>query len=185
MINLLPPDSKKQLAAGRANRLLLRYLILIVAFSLVVIGAIGVAYWYMDGMKRSYQAQIDDNLAASRHMADSQKQVKEFRSNLATAKQILDKRINYSSIVLKVANAIPSGVVIDQLSLDPDMIGTPVKLNAQVASEVAAERLKKSLNDSPYFTDAHYDVLARTSDPDYPFSLVFTVTFTKELLKND
>lgn len=185
MINLLPPEAKKQLSAGRANRLLLRYLILLATFAVILLLIIAATHWYIDNMKQTYQATIDKNTADSLHMASSQQEVTEFRSNLAVARQILDKQINYSTIILRVANAIPSGVVIEQLSLDPATIGTPIQLNARIASEQAATRLKQSLNDSPYFNDAHYDTLTRSDDDDYPFRLVFTVTFTQELLAND
>lgn len=186
MINLLPPESKKQLAAGRANRLLLRYLVLFLSLAILTMVIFAAVFLHLRGSKQFHQNTVESNAQRAVSMAKSQKEVAEFRTNLATAKNILGKQINYSSIALKVANSIPGGVILDQLTLDSEAINQPTKLNARAASEDAVRTLKESLNSSPYFSDAHYDTVSRAlSDDRYPFEVTMTVTFTEELLKND
>lgn len=184
MINLLPPDAKKQLAASRANRLLLRYLLLFIMLAVIMVVVIGFAYLYLDNMKHSYQRTIDENTANAHHMGDSQQQVAEFRANLSAAKQILDKQVNYSRMALRIANVMPRGVVLDDLTLDKTTVGAPSKLNARVANKRAAQQLKDALDASPrYFSGAHYDTITRAEDDaQYPFAVVMTVTIKPEIL---
>lgn len=185
MINLLPPEAKRQLAAGRANRLLLRYLILSLLFALVTLAIFALVFLHLKGSQQSYQQTIDGNNKRAGSMADSQNKVREFRTNLATAKQILGKQINYSSIALKVADTIPRGVILEQLVLDAETINQPAKLNARATSEDTVLALKTALNDSNYFKDAHFDTVSRDqSNEKYPFRITITVTFTQELLGN-
>lgn len=185
MINLLPPEAKKELAAGRANRLLLRYQVMFLVLSGIMLLVFVFFYLHLRGSQQSYQETVDENIQASGHMADSQKNVTEFRSNLATAKQILDKQINYSAVSLRVASVIPSGVILDQLTLDPETVNQPVKLNARARNDQAVQNLKNALNTSEYFNDAYYDTVSRNaSDTEYPFSITMTVTFTQELLSD-
>lgn len=183
MINLLPPEAQNELAAGRANRLLLRYQVLFLALAGVTLLVFVFFFLHLRGAEKSYQATVDENVQASSYMADSQKSIAEFRANLATAKQILDKQINYSAVSLRVASVIPPGVILDQLTLDPETVNQPVKLNAQARNDQAAQDLKNALNNSAYFSDAHYDTVSRSAtNPEYPFTITMTVTFTEELL---
>lgn len=183
MINLLPPDAKKELSAGRANRLLLRYLVFSQILIVVTIIIIGLFYVNLRSDHQAHQANVDANLQKSKHMVDSQKEVSEFRTNLATAKQILGRQVNYSAVTLRVASVIPNGVILDQLTLDPETVNKPVKLSARASDDLAVQRLKDALNASEYFSEAHYDTVSRDNSVEgYPFSITMTVTFTQELL---
>lgn len=182
MINLLPADAKREIAAGRANRLLLRYLILFIALALVLVAAIGLVYMFLQNTYASEQDKKQESENSSRQLLARRQEVEAFRSDLATAKQILDKQINYSSIILRVAGAIPDGVVISDITLDPKTIGTPTKLNAEARSEARLKALKDSLNSSPYFDDVYYDSVTKQSGK-YPYAAILTVTFKQELLQ--
>lgn len=184
MINLLPTKEKREILAGRSNRLLVRYSILLVVVIMMMLCAFAVVWFYLQNTREVNQARIEQNEASSRQLLAKQTAINEFRSNLQTAKTILDKQVNYSAIVLKVASTIPRGVVIDQLTLDPKTFGTPTSLTARVKNEAAALALKDSLTKSPYYNDAHFDSISRSDDPSgYPYQVTMTVTFTKELLK--
>lgn len=189
MINLLPINDRKEILAGRSNRLLVRYLLLLLAFAFFLIVALSAVYVYLSNTKAVAEDNIASNEADSRELLAKQQEVNAFKSDLATAKQILDKQVNYSSIVLRVAGVIPSGIVIDSLALDPETIGTPVKLNAKAKSEQAAIEFKDALNNSPYFQDAYFDSInsAASGDEsvgDYRYSVIMSVTFTQELLND-
>lgn len=182
MINLLPVQYKKEIVAGRSNRLLVRYLLLFLALGVVMILVMVAVYFYLGSTKATAEKNIASNEADSLELQTKQQAVNEFKSDLATAKQILDQQIDYSSIILKVAGTIPDNVVIDNLSLDPETIGTPTKLNARAKSEQAAIYLKDALNRSPHFSDAYFDSISRAEDSDYPYTVLMTVTFNEELL---
>ncbi len=182
MINLLPVQDKKEILAGRTNRLLVRYLLLFLALGVFMILALVAVYFYLGNVKSVAESNIASNDADSRELMAKQQEVNSFKSDLATARQILDKQVNYSSIILKVAGSIPPGIIIENLSLDPETIGTPTKLNARAKSEQAAIRLKDSLNRSAYFSDAYFDSISHNSEAQYPYTVTMSVTFNKELL---
>lgn len=181
MINLLPPDAKKELAAGRANRLLLRYLLLFLGLAVLMIATIGGVYLFLNNTKLSEERKQAESEASSGQLASRQREIANFRSDLATAKQILDKQINYSSIILRVAEGIPNGVIISDITLSPDAIGTPTKLNAQAKSERHLQSFKDALNRSKYFENAYYDTVSKQAG-DYAYRAILTVTFKPELI---
>ena len=185
MINLLPNDEKREILAGRTNRLLVRYNILLVIVMIMTLAAFGFVWLYLENIRTSSQEKIEQNEISSRQLLNKQQSINTFRANLNTAKTILDKQINYSTILLKVASTIPSGVVLDELTLDPSTIGKPTVLNARARSEAALLKLKESFSESSFYSDAHFDTITRTaSDNDkYPYHVTMTVTFTQELLK--
>lgn len=186
MINLLPTREKREILAGRTNRLLVRYIILLaIVIVLMVIAFIFVGL-YLENTRSANQAKIEQNEANSQQLIAKQKAINEFRTNLQTAKTILDKQVNYSAIILKVASTIPPGVIIDQLTLDRSTLGTPATLTAHAKDEKAVLALKDALNKSSYYSNAYFNNIAKPSDTssDYPYQVTMTVTPTQELLKD-
>lgn len=184
MINLLPDFDKREIRAGISNRLLVRYLSMFLGLAVFMLLALIAVYFYLANTKSVAEDNISRNEVDSRELTVKQQEVNSFKSDLATAKQILDKQVNYSSIILRFASSIPSGVVVDNLALDAETIGQPTKINARTKSEQAAINLKDSLNRSSYFKDAYFDTISRTDDDDYPYSVTMSVTFTPELLND-
>ncbi len=184
MINLLPVQEKREILAGRTNRLLVRYIVLLAIVIALMLAAFAFVWLYLDTIRSSSQAKIDQNEASSRQLVAEQQAIDAFRSNLQTAKTILNKQINYSGILLRIAQTIPSGVVIDQLSLDPATFGTPTTLTARAKDEAAVLALKAALTNSRYYSNAHFDtiVLPGDSNSNYSYQVTMTVTLTRELL---
>ena len=184
MINLLPTKEKREILAGRSNRLLARYIVLLAIVTCMMLIAFAFVWFYLQNTKGINQTKIKQNEASSQQLLAKQNAINEFRSNLQTAKTILGKQVNYSAIILRVASTIPKGVVISQLSLDPTTFGTPTTLTARATSEAAVLKLKDSLTNSPYYSNAHFDTIANSDDQSaYPYQVTMTVTLTKELLK--
>ncbi len=185
MINLLPTQQKREILAGRTNRLLVRYIVLLAIVFGMMLLAFGFVWLYLQNTRSINQAKIEQNEASSRQLLAKQAAINDFRTNLQTAKTILDKQVNYSTIILRVASTIPDGVTIDQLTLDPTTFGTPTVLTARAKSEAATLALKDSFTNSPYYSDAHFDSIAKADDVKngYSYSITMSVTLTQELLK--
>lgn len=182
MINLLPKDEKRQIYAGRSNLLLVRYNLLMSAVIVVIVLVMGGVYFYLTTTKISAEQRLAETQSSSQQLAKEKKQIEAFRTNLATAKQILDKRVDYSKVILRVSNIIPDGVVLGQLSLDPAQFGAPTKMNIKARSETAVLEFKNTLNSSKYFSDAYIDTITR-GEGEYPYTATLTVTFSKELIQ--
>lgn len=184
MINLLPPNEKRQIRAARSNTLLLRYNIASVVALVFLGAAIAVTYFYLSNAKSDAESTISANQSRVGSYARVEAEAQQFRSNLTTAKQILDKEITYTKVAIQVANLLPQGVVLDQLSLDAQTFGTPTVLAAKAKSYEAAIALKNSFQSSSLFSNVHFQNITSSQDKgDYPFSVNLNVTFVKGVIK--
>lgn len=180
MINLLPLEEKRQLRAARTNTLLIRYnilLIIIVAFTGL---AIGVTYIYLTNTETNAKQALQDNEARVSQYASVQTQANQFRQNLATAKQILDNEVTYSSVVLQIAQLIPAGVVLQSLDLDSHTFGSDTTLVAEAKDYTSAVALKDSFSKSSLFSNVHFQSITDSgSNGGYPITINLDVTIKK------
>lgn len=187
MINLLPTNDKRQLRAARTNSLLIRYNIFMLVIIVFLGLAIGVTYVYLNTVKTNAKTTIDDNAARVSDYATVQKEANQFRTNLATAKQILSHEVTYSNVALEIAALLPTGVVLQNLSLDATTFGTPIILIANAKSYDGAIALKNSFQASPLFSDVHFTTIASTTSSDtaaeYPVTVNLSVTIKKGTVK--
>lgn len=184
MINLLPLEEKRQLRAARTNTLLLRYNVSL----LIVISFLGLATMfvslYLSNAKDAAEQTITDNQIKAAGYAAVKSQADVFRSNLTTAKQILDNEVTYTKVVLAVAQLMPSGTVLDKLNLDSQTFGTPIVLTAQAKSYESAIALKDSFQKSPLFSDVHFEsITSAESATGYPYAVDLNVTIKKDTAK--
>lgn len=186
MINLLPPEQKKQIQAGMSNVLLLRYIILSLILAGLLFAMNGGVYLMLINSTKSAELAIQDGEQKSREYAQVQKDATAFRGNLATAKSILDKEVRYSEIAVKIAQTIPSGIVLQSLQLDASTFGQPVTLSARGKSHQDAIRLKTSLEDSPSFSNARLLSTSILEDGGaFPVSIEVSVVIDPGVTKND
>lgn len=187
MINLLPPQEKKQISAGRVNVLLRRYCI--ITLLLLVLLAIVIAGFYLllTNNKSSAQDSIDSNNARLAEYHSAQKDVEAFKSNLAIAKSILGNEIHYSEVITKIANTLPQGVVLQSLNLDSSTFGKPMSLNALAKTNNDALRLKSSLEKSNLFQNVYLESVTASPAGDagsYPVAISINVTLKPEVIKS-
>lgn len=186
MINLLPPSEKRQIIAGQTNVLLWRYCITSLLLAGLLLAVTGGVYFMMIRSK----AGAEETIASSNQVAikyqEIQRQSTEFSSNLATAKTILGKEVRYSKIAVSIAQALPSGVVLESLNLDAKTFGTPIVINAMGKNYDDSLRLKTSLEKSGSFKDVHLSSVAQEAGEnvgEYPVSIAITVTIDPEVAK--
>lgn len=184
MINLLPQEEKKQLVAARGNSLLVRYNILLVGVAVFLALAIGFVYIYLTNTQSVAEDTIAENNLKVASYSDVSQQASQFRSNLSTAKQILDREVTYSDTIIEIAQALPSGVVLNSLSLDADTFGTEKTITAQASSYQRALALKNSLQNSSLFSNVHFQSITTGSgdaeSSDYPVSVTVSVIINNQ-----
>ena len=182
MINLLPPEERRQLAASRTNSLLLRYNFFMIGVLAFIGLAIGVTYVYLSTTQASAEQQVTNNKSKVANYNQVQQQETAFKSNLATAKTILDKEVIYTKAILSIARLIPNGVVLQSLNLDAQTFGTQTALNFQAKSIEDAVKLKTVLETSKVFTNVHFQSIEESSgSADYPVSINLNVTINKNI----
>ena len=180
MINLLPPETKTQIAAARANRLLLRYNILLLVALTFLAAAIGFVYIYLGSAKISAETAIQANIAKVGDYSAVEAEAGAFRQDLANAKTILDNDVTYTKVILGIAKVLPPGVVLDTLSLDSTTFGTPTTLTANVSNYATVLALKDSLQQSDLFSDVSLQTISNDGSGSYPLSATLSVTIRKD-----
>ena len=188
MINLLPAEDQRQLAAARTNTLLLRYTILLGIFVVMLAIEILGVYVVVNIGKTQNETTISENNAKASSYASTKQQADTFRSNLATAKIILDKQVPYTALMLSLSQNLPSGSIIDKLSIDPTSFGTPTVLTVKTTSYDKAIAVKTSLQNAlvgsqPLFESVSFQSVS-AGDPKaaYPFTAIYNVTYSKKAL---
>lgn len=182
MINLLPPDEKRQIQAGRSNVLLLRYNILLVAAVGFLMAAIGIVYVYLGNTKAGAEQTIKENQAKVVGFAATEKEANDFKNNLTIAKQILGKEVTYTKVILDISALLPKGVVLDSLNLDSKTFGTPITLNAHAKSIDDAIALKTAFQNSPLFSNVNFQSISN-GEGVYPVQVNLNVTIHKDASK--
>jgi Tfp pilus assembly protein PilN len=185
MINLLPPEQKRQIRAGQSNFLLVRYCIASVLLAVLLFALAGGIYMIMNNSKKGAEAAIQQSTAKSSEYQEVQQEATEFSNNLATAKTILDKEVRYSQIAVRLAQALPSGVILSSIQLNSENFGQPMTLTASGKSYEDALRLKSALEQSPYFSNVYLGSVAQSSTEDtgYPVAITINVTISPEIAK--
>lgn len=180
MINLLPPDMKSQIAAARTNRLLLRYNILLLAALGFLLASIIFVYFYLATAKSAAEATVAENQSKASGYAAVEAAANEFKQNLATAKTILDGDIMYSKVILKIANLLPSGVILDNLNLDSASFGNPMVLSAKAKDTTTAVAAMNALQASDLFSNVSIQSMGPASGGAYSVSVMYSVTIKKD-----
>jgi len=186
MINLLPHEEVRQLRAARTNVLLLRYNFLLLTAAIFLLIAVGVTYFQLSNSKALAEASISENDARSSSFAPIASQAEQFRTNLGIAKQILDREVTYTKVILAIAKVLPSGVVLENLNLDSQTFGTPTTLVAHAKDYASALALKDSFQTSKLFSDVHFERIATgdsTANANYPVTVNLSVTIIKDAAK--
>lgn len=184
MIDLLPPEEKRQLRAARSNTLLIRYNLLLLGAVAFLGLAFGVTYVYLRNTKNNAEQTITQNNAKVGSYAAVTTQAQEFRTNLAIAKQILNQEVTYTKVILAIAKLLPSGVILQNISLDSQTFGTETTLTAQAKDYASALALKDSFQQSPLFSDVHFESITTTGTSGrYPITVSLNVTIKKDAAK--
>ena len=186
MINLLSDEKKTEIRAGRANVIVLNYIfMLLAAVGLLLVILVG-AYVTLNVTRSDAQNRVKQNTADADQYKATENKAKAYRDNLATAKQILEKEVLYSRLMTKIAQAVPQGVVLDQLSLNSTTIGTPTTINAHAKTQSAAVALKASFEkQTSLFSDVHFEQIQfeESGGGAYPVAVTLGLTISKAALQ--
>ena len=182
MINLLPIDQKHELAAGRTNRVLIRYVVMLGIVASILLVIFGVMFLFLLSTKATADQRIADGNQKIASLKKSQAEVDEFTNDLKTIKEILDKKVDYSDAAYRIASILPSSTIVPSMQLSVGDIGGAYEISIKARNIEAIHQAKEAFNNSPYFTNARFDQVTRsTEDPTYPYNVSMTASPTKEL----
>jgi len=179
MINLLPNETKKQLRAARTNTILIKYIITVLIAAAFLGLAFFVSYYIMNDSKITAENAITNVTASDTSYSPITTESNNFISNLSSAKSILGQQISYSTIIEKLLNALPAGVVLESpFSISNDTIKSPITFKAYAKASNNETTLKTNLQATSVFSG--YSLQSIGNNPDtssnYPYLITFSIT---------
>lgn len=194
MINLLPPETKRQVRAARMNVTLYRYCTLVITTALLLGAVFGVGFWATMNDKQLADHVKEENLAAAQEYAQTKAAAEEFAKNLATAKTILGSDVSFTDLIFAIAAVVPQGVVLNNLTLGSTSTTTtanangPIDISGRAVSYEQAVNLKNRLENSPIFENVNIANISKSDSTasasaltqKYPFAVSLKVQFTKK-----
>jgi Tfp pilus assembly protein PilN len=127
---------------------------------------------------------IQENQAKVVGYAQVEQEANNFKNNLTVAKQILDKEVIYTKVILEIAALTPKNVVLNNLNLDAKTFGTETTLTARAKTVNDAIALKNSFQNSPSFSNVHFQSISTVETPNaYPINVSLNVTIKKDVAK--
>ncbi len=146
MINLLPDSHKNEIRAGRTNVLLVRYMMMLLSAVVVISGLVIGSYIVLNSTRDSAQLKVDENEKDVSKYQSVKLRAESFRSDLTTAKTILDQSVSFTKLTYAIADTLPANVVLDTLVLDPKTFGTKMTINANARTFSDASKLKDAFS---------------------------------------
>jgi len=183
MINLLADTKKSDIAAARVNLILTRYIDIIILAFLFLGGALFVSYTILTSIKDNADALIEANSSkTSERTAAATQQVEQLRSTLAQAQASLANEARYSQVLVKLGQALPSGTILDDLTLTTTNVanGVPTTITVYARTADDAKKTLQQLQTSGLFSSVVAGETKAAGGPEgYPVTAPFTVIFNR------
>lgn len=182
MINLLPSEAKAEVSAARTNVTLVKYIVVLLLGVIFLFFISTVVYFVLMNTQASAEKIVTDNTSKSTAYSSVQAQGDSLKSSLAIAKTILDKEVAYTKVITGIAKVMPTGVILDSISLSPTTLGTPITLQAYAKTTVDALALKDNFQKSSLFSNVTFVSLANSSSSqagEYPIAISLSLIINK------
>lgn len=180
MINLMPSEQKRQIRAGRINVILQRYIFLSIATAVFMFAAIGFAYYILTNIKHSADGLLANNHSQVQAVGNASTQLQSFQTSLQQASTSIASDINYTTVLSRMANVLPNGVVLGTMTISATTFGTPTTLDVLAKTNANVTDLQAKLKASPYFADVTLKSITSSSgDTTYPVSASFGLTINQ------
>ncbi len=186
MINLLPPDVKRNMLYARRNTRL-RHWCFVLVFA--ILGALVIVMFgqvYMDQSIKSYRTQVDsskEQLKAQK-LDETRDKVSDISSSLQLVVQVLSRPVLFSKLIQQIGAAIPPGAAMSDLSIGKIEGGIDLKfiaVNYQTATQVQVN-LQDPANKIFDKADIINISCASTGAPDprYPCTVTIRAQFARD-----
>lgn len=184
MINLLPPETKADIALSRRNFKLFEISSLILAsiagVMLITLGGI----FYMKQSQTAYETQIKQSQAAidSQNLASVQSKVEEISSNIKLTNDVLSREILFSSLLRQIGGVMPANTSLSDLKISKTE--RSIVLTAVATDYNTATQIQVNLSDPANKIFDKADILNITcndssTDTKYPCTVTLRTQFSE------
>lgn len=184
MINIISPEQKREIRAARINVILVRYAVMLVSLAILIVLIYGIGFWLVGQEKQAVNDKLVSQMEQSKAYDAVEKEAENFRKNLTVAKSILSKETSYSTFLTTLANDLPSGTVVVNLSLGGTSTAQKgLNLDTRANSYAKVLELKNRLEQSTLFENVSIVSASRPDDigiltgleARYPYEASFNV----------
>lgn len=184
MINLLPDESKRDIRAARMNVILLRYNIIVIG-AMVLLALFCLAFYVILHTSQSNALSTNQsNTTKAMSYTKVRQEANEYESDLAVASKILSSSTSYTNIITSITKLVPSGVILDAITLNSLTIGQQTSFTAHAMTYDDATQLKTNFQKSNLFSNVYFQNLS--SNPQvggqgspYPVAVVLSAKLNK------
>jgi hypothetical protein len=179
MINLLPPDIKKDYEYARKNIVLRKYLII----SLVgLVGLIIITTYGLISYQHSYQNdQTKINIITAKleheNIASTNQKIQKFTTTFRLVTKVLSQEILFSKLITAIGAAMPSGTALTGLSVNNTSTG--INLTAKATNYNSATQIQVNLSDPHRNLFKNVDIISidNTSQAQYAYTISLRALF--------
>lgn len=182
MINLLPHSRRVAISYARRNSHLLNVVLALIVIILLMLGAWGAGYMYINNNIKSYNKEISQKreLLKTQELEDVEQRIKEFSGNIKLIEQVFSKQVLFSELFRQIGSNIPSGAVLSSIEIN-DIEGG-IDLIANAKSYDSATQVQVNLEDPANKLFEKVDIVSVScnSTGEYPCVVTLRALFTKD-----
>lgn len=185
MINLLPPELKREYRHARYNRQLTRWSGAFLAAIAGVIVITGIGYFIMNNAVESYQSKvaIAQTRLASQNITGVEQKVSDISENLKLLVDVLSKEVLFSKLLEQLGTITPSNAILTDLSISQG--DSAIDITAETTDYQAATQLQVNLASPSNKIFSNADLIniscstsAQLTNPNYPCTATLRAQFT-------
>jgi hypothetical protein len=191
MINLIEPEVKRQLRAGKLNTILLNYCLMLSVVAALTALMFGAGFWLTLRERATADEQRTRGEQASTAYATTKQAATDFKNDLKQAQTILGSQVSMYDLLTRITGLVPPGVILSNLALGTASLNTPLAISAKAQSYNAAVLLKNNLAGSNVFSavsivNTATSIVDSKQDPvgaSYPVVVNISAQFSDQFVK--
>lgn len=177
MINLLPANNKRQLRASLHNTLLRKHIGLLLVFTVALGAVIAYSYFVLKSYQEFYQETEHQNNLRVVEYQELKRKANDLSQDLNLSKTILSQRVDYSQVLIKIAQILPEGVSIDAITLESKLFEGSKTLEVNLTHSDQASDIKKLFEESDLFKSV---IINNVVSDDHVCKASYNVVFNRE-----
>ncbi|HWZ66160.1 MAG TPA: hypothetical protein VNX65_05230 [Patescibacteria group bacterium] len=192
MINLIAPETKRQLRAARINAILVNYCLMMLVTAGLLASIYGTGFLITSQERSKANILLKQGEQASASYASTKIAANNFKNDLKQAQTILTNQISMYDLLTRIASMVPSEVILSNLSLGTTSFNTPLSISAKAKTYDKGIKLKNNLAASNLFssvsiTNITTNVIDPKQDPigaAYPVIVNLSAQFSSQFIKS-
>lgn len=177
MINLLPADNKKQLRASAHNRILSKYIVLLLIGIVLAVATMAFVYLALKQSQEIFRKDEEKNNQRIASYSKFKEEAQELSRNINQTKSILAQRVDYSKVLFEIAKILPKEFSISSIRLESKLFEGNKQLEVNLQNPEQAPQVKQIFEESNLFKLVSIDTVINT---DKLCIARYTVVFNRE-----